>query len=192
VKLGRKATLGEVALRIGDALRKQGIRAVLTGGACAHLRSGGMHTSLDVDLVLTSTPSQRELDAAMADLGFRRRRDRYVHPEVRYVVEFPRGPLALGADHAVRPVLLKKGRWATLALSATDSCRDRLAAFYHWHDRQALSVAVAIALRHPIRLTAIRAWSRNEGAASQCEEFERELAAARNRRRARHLAPRHR
>lgn len=183
MKLARRATLGEVALRVGDALRRRGIKAVLTGGACAHLRSGGIHSSLDVDLVLTSLPTQRELDDAMAGLGFRRRQDRYVHPAVRYVVEFPRGPLALGTDHSVRAVLLRKGRWATLALSATDSCRDRLAAFYHWHDRQALAVAVAIALRHRVRMRTIRMWSSAEGAESRFEEFEQELARARKQRR---------
>lgn len=181
MKRGGGATLGEVALRVGDALRRNGIKAVLTGGACAHIRSGGFHSSLDVDLVLTSLPAQRELDDVLAGLGFRRRRDRYVHPEMKYVVEFPRGPLALGTDHSVRAVLFRKGNWATLALSATDSCRDRLAAFYHWNDRQALSVAVAIALRNPVRMRIIREWSRIEGAEAKCEEFERELARARPR-----------
>jgi hypothetical protein len=185
VRFRRGATLGEVALRVGDILRRRRIRAVLTGGACAHIRSGGFHSSLDVDLVLTSLPAQRDLDDALGELGFRRQRDRYVHRETRVVVEFPRGPLAIGTDHSVRAVLLRKGRRSTFALSATDSCRDRLAAFYHWNDRQALSVAVAIALKNRVRMRTIREWSRIESAEARCEEFERELTRARGRHRPR-------
>lgn len=185
MRFARRATLGEVALRVGDVLRRHGIRAVLTGGACAYLRSGGLHSSLDVDLVLTSPPTRGALDAAMAEIGFRRRGDHYTHPGLSFIVEFPPGPLALGTDNSVRAVLYRRGRWATLALSATDSCRDRLAAFYHWNDRQALSVAVAIALRNVVRMRTIRDWSRSERAEARCQEFEDEVARARSRRRRR-------
>jgi hypothetical protein len=65
-----------------------------------------------------------------------------------------------------------------LLLSATDSCRDRLAAFYHWRDRQALGAAVAIATNHAVDLVKIRVWSRREGAAEGIEEFLRNLEAA--------------
>ena len=47
--------------------------------------------------------------------------------------------------------------------SATDSVRDRLAAFYHWNDPQSLSTALEIALRHRVDMKAIRAWSVEEG-----------------------------
>ena len=65
-----------------------------------------------------------------------------------------------------------------LLLSATDSCRDRLAAFYHWRDRQALGAAVAIATIQALDLEKIRAWSRREGASAGLEEFVRTLEAA--------------
>lgn len=65
-----------------------------------------------------------------------------------------------------------------LLLSATDSCRVRLAAFYHWRDRQALGAAVAIAARHALDLETIREWSLREGAAEGFEEFQRSLRAA--------------
>lgn len=179
MSLKGSARLDEVAIRVGDTLRRRKIMAVLTGGACAYIRSGGAYTSLDVDFVLVAPPSRRELDEAMASLGFRRRGDQYEHPEVDYVVEFPRGPLAIGSDHAIRPGLARKGRWMARALTATDSCRDRLAAFYHWNDRQALAAAVAIARRNRVRMDVIRKWSRAEGAAEKLAEFERAVAGAR-------------
>jgi hypothetical protein len=176
------ADLASVALRVGDALHRRGIRGVVTGGACAHLYTGGTYQSVDVDIVLSSVVSRAELDAAMAAAGFTRRRDRYVSPGVPFFVEFPAGPLAIGADHAVRPVVYRRGRSRMLVLSATDACRDRLAAFYHWGDRQSLSVAVEIAARHRLRTSAIRDWSMREGAG---EGFAQYLAELDRRRKAR-------
>ena len=62
-----------------------------------------------------------------------------------------------------------------LALSPTDSCRDRLAAFYHWRDRQSLGLAVAVARHRRVDLAAIRAWSLAEGRLDEYEQFLREL-----------------
>ena len=59
----------------------------------------------------------------------------------------------------------------TQALTATDSCRDRLAAFYHWEDRQSLEVAIQIALRKPVDLEAVRKWSHREEADEKFREF---------------------
>ena len=61
------------------------------------------------------------------------------------------------------------------ALSATDSCRDRLAAFYHWNDRQSLEVAVHIARRQKVNLRKIRQWSEQEDHLEQFEEFQRRV-----------------
>ena len=66
-----------------------------------------------------------------------------------------------------------------LALTATDSCRDRLCAFYLWNDRQALAAAVAIALRERVRLSAIQRWSMKEEHSDGFERFRAELARAR-------------
>jgi len=171
-----------VAIQVGDALRRHGIRAVLTGGACASLHSGGRYTSVDTDFIVSGRVTQTALDAAMASVGFGRRGDRYVHPRVRFYVEFPRGPLAVGGDYRVRPVERRYGRARALVLSPTDSCRDRLAAFYHWSDRQSLAVAVSIALRHRIDFGVVRRWSVGEGAAARFEEFLAALGTARRRR----------
>jgi hypothetical protein len=167
---------------VGDALRRAGIRAVLTGGACAHLYSGGTYLSRDADFVLGAPCSREDLNRAMATVGFRRDRDRYVHAVVSFFVEFPRGPLGIGEDIRIRPVWRTRRAAKTLALSATDACRDRLAAFYHWNDRQSLAVAVAIAVRHRIAFAKVRDWSRREG---HLDEYDAFLAALRRARGAR-------
>lgn len=176
MKITPDSPLEAVAVAVGAALAENGIRAVLTGGACAGIYSGGRYASQDVDFVLEGSVTPARLDVAMATLGFSRRGNRYVHPESPFWVEFPRGPLAVGGDLDLRPVTLESANSTTLALSATDSCRDRLAAFFHWADRQSLDVAVEIACRHNVDLTRIRRWSAAEGHIARFEEFERELS----------------
>ena len=85
----------------------------------------------------------------------------------------------LGMILRIRPVHLVLDHGRALALSATDACRDRLAAFYHWSDRQSLDVAVQIALRRRVRMAAILAWSRREGADLKFAEFKRAVGRAR-------------
>src|SRR5262249_367761 len=110
-------------------------------------------------------------DAAMAAIGFRRKGNQYVHPRARYLVEFPSGPLGIGADLDIRPVTFRIGRVGVKTLSPTDSCRDRLAAFYHWNDRQGLAVAGEIARRRKVNVGKILEWSRREGAANKSRAF---------------------
>jgi hypothetical protein len=179
VRLGKRASLAEVAIAVGDALRRRGIRAVLTGGACASLYSGGSYQSLDADFVLTGPCTTEGLDRALEPLGFKRDRDRYVHRVVPFFVEFPRGPLGIGEDFRIRPVWTSRRAPKALALSATDACRDRLAAFYHWNDRQSLKAAVAIVLRNRVGLGKVRSWSRGEGHLEGYSTFLAELGAVR-------------
>jgi hypothetical protein len=186
LKISAKSNLQTVALAVAEALEKAGIHAVLTGGACAAIHTAGGYQSEDVDFILQSASSQRWLDHAMAGLGFCRRRDQYFHPQTRFFVEFPSGPLGIGRDLAVKPVRkrIRSFGSAIRILSATDSCRDRLAAFYHWNDRQSLDAAVRIALTNRVEINRIRAWSMREGASERFAEFTGELARARKRRRA--------
>jgi len=135
-----------------------------------------------MDFILVGHVTQAALDAAMSSVGFKRKGDRYLHSRARFYVEFPRGPLAIGRDYRLRPVEHRLRRARALVLSPTDSCRDRLAAFYHWNDRQSLAVSVSIALRNRVNLAAIRRWSIAEGAAHGFDEFLAELKATRRRR----------
>jgi hypothetical protein len=179
LSLAARASLRTVALAVGDVLRRHDIRATLTGGACAAIHSGGFHSSVDVDFVLGGPVARTALDAALKELGFRRERDRYVHPRIRFYVAFPSGPLAIGDDIRVRPHEIRSGSHRVLALSPTDSCRDRLAGFYFWKDRQSLRVAVEIAVRSRVDLRKVREWSRREGQAEAFEVFRSALAERR-------------
>ena len=177
MKLTRRSSLADVAAAVSEALRSAGLSAVLTGGACATFYTEGAYQSHDLDFIMqTAGGTRRTLDDAMASIGFVRRADRYVHPATPYFVEFPRGPLAIGGDFNIKPVELRVGGGSTTALSPTDSCRDRLAAFYHWADRQSLQVAVQVARRQRVNMAAVRRWSQREGFEDKFKEFARELA----------------
>jgi len=120
----------------------------------------------------------------MASIGFERREDQYFHKQTRFFVEFPAGPLGIGRDLGIRPIRILMAKGSSIrALSATDSCRDRLAAFFHWADRQSLGAAVEIALRHRLDMKKIRSWSESEGASQGFTTFTREIERARKRNR---------
>lgn len=193
VKLSRRSGLADVARAVAQALGSARIHAVLTGGACASLYSRGYYQSSDLDFIIQSGASSVELDTAMASIGFRRVGNQYEHPAARFFVEFPAGPLGIGSDLRIQPVAYKIKGTTVSALSPTDSCRDRLAAFYHWNDRQALRVAVTIARRHPVNINAIRRWSRREVCSEKLSEFLRAVAQGKRRRRKRKTpkSPRH-
>ncbi len=181
MRLTRRSTLRDVAAQVASVLAEEGIRCVLTGGACATLHTRGAYQSSDLDFVLQSRVTPAQLDAAMRKAGFRRHGDQYVHPESAFFVEFPPGPLAIGGDSRIQPIDYFIRRRPVLALSATDSCRDRLAAFYFWNDRQSLRTAVQIATRCAVDLDRVRKWSVQEGQEAGFDEFMRELALKRRR-----------
>lgn len=166
----RRSGVAKIAAAVAGALTQHGVHAVLTGGACAMLYSDGRYQSHDLDFIL-SDGTRRAVDEAMASVGFVREGDRYVNPHTEFFVEFPRGPLAIGDDLDVRPVRLNLSGGYTLALSPTDACRDRLAAFYHWSDRQSLQAAIDVARRQSVNLATIRRWSKREGALDKFDEF---------------------
>lgn len=174
-----RSSLAAVAACVADALARAGIKAVLTGGACATLYSEGQYQSFDLDFILQSGATARNLDDAMRVIGFRRVGNQYEHPRTRFLVEFPSGPLGIGGDLDIKPVTCRIGTVGVKALSATDSCRDRLAAFYHWNDRQSLATAVEIARRIEVDIEGIRSWSKREGEMDKFQAFLESLGRVR-------------
>jgi len=179
VSLTSRSSLAEVAACVAEALARAGIRAVLTGGACATLYSEGKYQSFDLDFILQTATTARDLDDAMEVIRFRRVGNHYEHPRARFLVEFPAGPLGIGGDLDIRPITYRIGKVGVKALSATDSCRDRLAAFYHWNDRQSLATAVEISRRRKVNIEAIRRWSTREGATDKFQAFLESLGRVR-------------
>jgi hypothetical protein len=56
-------------------------------------------------------------------------------------------------------------------LSPTDCVKDRLAAFYHWNDRQSLEKAILVSLDNEIDMKEVNRWSIKEGMQDKLEIF---------------------
>jgi hypothetical protein len=70
--LTARSTLREVIRAVSATLRRRGIGAILTGGACASLHARGDYLSQDLDYIIRGSVTRERLDAAMAELGFGR------------------------------------------------------------------------------------------------------------------------
>jgi hypothetical protein len=107
----------------------------------------------------------------MLEIGFTEEGKFFKNPESGWFIEFPKGPLAIGDEPIVNidEIALITGHLKIL--SATDSVKDRLSAFYHWGDEQCLQQAVLIRHNSVVDLTEIERWSENEGKLAQFKRF---------------------
>lgn len=116
---------------------------------------------------------RRKVRDALKPIGFTEKGRHFVHPATRFFVEFPTGPLMVG-DHRVEQVSERKTPADTLRpLSPTDCVKDRLAAFFHWNDRQSLEQALLVARAQGIDLEDVRRWSASERHQEKFRVFER-------------------
>lgn len=170
MNLDASTPIEQVAATVSAALAAAGITAVLSGGAVVQIYTSGLYVSRDLDFVTSA--GHREIEVVLGRLGFVRQGGRhFVHPSCPYTLEFPPWPLAIGREvireWGTRPV----GQLSIQILTPTQSVMDRLAAYYHWRDRQALDQAVAVASSQDVDLDAVRCWSTAEGHVEHYDEF---------------------
>ena len=174
-----KLSLAETAARISEHLQARGYATVLVGGACVSIYSDDRYQSLDLDYV--AAEPLKQLAAALKPLHFIRGSGRhFTHPDSPYLIEFIAPPVAIGNEAPIT----RTARHVTKAgiitmLTATDCVKDRLAAFIHWHDPQALEQSLMVAAQQNVNLGQIRQWAKNERGLPQYETFRRKLAARR-------------
>lgn len=166
-------SMEELAGLVCETLQKSGIIVTLTGGSCVAIWSQGRYVSRDLDFIEEGPVPRRKVKAALAGLGFVEEKRYFVHPETEFLLEFPTGPLMVG-DERVEKVAVRQTTTGTLRLlSPTDCVKDRLAAFYHWKDKQSLAQAAAVVAESPVDLAEVERWSIAEGAATEFAEFEK-------------------
>ena len=133
--------------------------------------SNGAYESRDLDFVEQGLVPRRDIRRVLTALGFTEANRYFTHPDSAFIVEFPSGPLAVG-DEPVRDVTEKSLPTGTLRLlTPTDCVKDRLAAWFHWNDRQALEQARLVATAQHIELEEIKRWSRKEGKTDALKDF---------------------
>jgi hypothetical protein len=165
-------TQPELGAYVQTHLRSKGIDVVLSGGAAAGIYSAGKYVSQDLDLVRGYGASLRAITEAMGEIGFAEAHGRYFrHPESAHIIEFPPGPLTVGEEPVRQVDELTFSTGMLRIISPTDSVKDRLAAFYHFGDRQGLVQASMVARQAAVDIEEVRRWSRGEGKLPEFEDF---------------------
>jgi hypothetical protein len=170
-------SLRDVAFIVCTALHREGVTAVLTGGNAATVYAPDAYQSRDLDFIAGFRSQSADAAGALAALGYRLAGDHYEHIENPLLLEFPKGPLAIGGDLIREWETLRVGGLLLHIIKPTDCCRDRLAGFLFWNDRGSLDQAVAVARAQSemVNIEAVRAWCDSEGHAEKFAEFERAL-----------------
>lgn len=169
----KEMSMEELAAFVCEALEKESIETVLSGGCCVELYSKGRYTSDDIDLIDRFNGGHRKIKEVMYKLGFveYKMKRYFVHKDTSLFIEFPRGPLGVG-DAPVKEVATRIMETGTLKLlTPTDCIKDRLAAYYHWDDKQSLDQAIWVAEENKYDKKAIQKWSENEGMLDKYEHF---------------------
>ncbi len=172
-----RMSLVELAAFISTHLRRKGIEVVLSGGSCVAVYSAGQYVSMDLDLINRYQVKRSLLRSAMAGIGFSEQNRYYKHPEAAILVEFPAGPLAIGEEPVASVEEISTSCGVLKLLTPTDCVKDRLAAFYHWDDRQGLEQAVLVAKMNKVSLAEVERWSVVEGKAEEFKQFTGALSA---------------
>jgi hypothetical protein len=153
----------ELAAFVSDHLRASGIDSVLTGGACVTIYTRNRYESLDLDFVNIAEAPLAKIKAALQRIGFVPVGRIYVNKKVKYSIDILNPPLSIGEEKITGTNTISIKKMQLKLLTATDSVRDRLAAFYFWNDLQALEQALMVAGKNDVDLDLVKKWSRREG-----------------------------
>ena len=159
---------------VSAKLKAKGIDALLVGGACVSIYTKNKYLSLDLDYVTYS--SIKEVAPALENLGFYRQKGRhFMREDCPFFIEFVSPPPAIG-NEPVKTIAHIKTRHGTIALfTPTDCVKDRLAAFYHWNDPQAIEQALMVIKVQKVDMREVKRWSLKEGHEEKYEIFKKRL-----------------
>jgi hypothetical protein len=175
VRIHRDMKVEDLAGLVCHALSDAGIIVTLTGGACVSIWSEGRYVSDDLDLIESGPVPRDQIRAVLGKLGFSEHRRHFTHPDTKFFIEFPNGPLMVGHEQVTQATERETAGGRLRLLSPTDCVKDRLAAFYHWRDTQSLEQALLVAKAQTIDLAELRRWSKAEKNEAKFKEFVRRL-----------------
>jgi predicted nucleotidyltransferase len=167
-------TREQLAAIVAGKLNEHGIDAVLVGGAVVSIYTNNKYASNDLDFI--SPAAHKRIAEAMDELGFTAKGKDFLHPDTKFTVEFPTGPIGIGDDQPVTPEgrMLIDGVEVKM-LSPTQSVMDRLIAFFVFNDRQCLDQALWIAESQPVNMSQVEAWAKRERYEEKYQVFVRRL-----------------
>lgn len=155
--------IGELGAYIWSYLYGNGINCVLSGGACVSIYSQNKYQSFDLDFIENVSTSRKEITMLLNKIGFKENNRYYVNDETKFFIEFPSGPLSAGSEPIKSYNELTFETGILRLLTPTDCVKDRLAAYFHWDDKQSLDQAILVSESNPIDMKEIKRWSIYEG-----------------------------
>jgi hypothetical protein len=167
----KNLSLKDFAILISDYLSRNGIDTVLSGGACVSIYTKNKYISYDLDFVLFSSEDQKKVKRVLTEIGFYEENRYFKHNDTEYFLDFVSPPPSVGREPVKKIAEMKKGGRTLKLLSVTDCVKDRLAAYYHWGDRQALEQAILVCRDNPIDFKEVERWSKNEGMSDKYRMF---------------------
>jgi len=164
----------KMAAIISEHLKKNGIEAVLVGGACVSIYSDNKYISYDIDLITTS--SIKTIIPVLEQLGFKNTGGRlFKNPKCKFLIDFVAPPVSIG-DAPVSEFNYINTRFGTICLlTPTDCVKDRLAAYFFWSDLQSLDQAVMVAKRNKINIQDVKKWAEKQGEQEKYKIFVKRL-----------------
>ncbi len=178
-KITTETSLQEIAVLVSEMLESAGISAVLGGGAAVTQYSENEYMSTDLDFI--TTERNKVIAPVVAKLGFTPHGRDFYHPDSKFFLEFPPGPLSFGdryVDSSEAATI--KTRYGSLRIITPTQCvMDRLAWFVHGNDPQARDQAVMVAKRQQVDWDEISLWAAAEGMDRVAIDEIREEACAR-------------
>lgn len=175
MKAVAEMSLQELAAWVSGHLWARGIQVVLVG---VSVYSENRYQTSDLDFVERYHTQRQQLRVALAEIGFAEKNSCFLHPEAKWFLEFPTGPLAVGDSPIEELGEVPTEQGVLVLLTPTDCVKDRLSAYFHWRDRQALDQAVWVAQHQRVDIEAVRQWSEQEGMPEKFGHFLAALAAA--------------
>jgi hypothetical protein len=175
VKSIKDMSIGELAAFISSHLKRNDINVVLSGGSCVSIYTKNKYASLDLDFIEFGSVSRRKLKMVLREIGFSEKNKYFINSETDIFLEFPSGPLSVGEEPVREISTLKLPTGELMIISVTDCVKDRLAAYYHWGDKQSLEQAVLVAKDNKVDLNELERWSKMEGKLSLFMEIKNRL-----------------
>ena len=166
----KKIGIKELAGLTSEKLREIGVDSILVGGACVSIYTKNKYESFDLDFVTHATI--KKVASILVGLGFQRESSRhFIHQDCPFFIEFVAPPAAVGNESLKGENKLKTKLGTLVLMTPTDSVKDRLAAYYHWNDQQALEQALMVAEAQKVDYSEIKRWSEQEGQSEKYRQF---------------------
>jgi len=162
-------TQPELAAYVQSHLEKKGIHVILSGGAAVSVYTDRRYVTEDIDLVNARFAKRDKIKMALLEIGFREVGRHFEHPDAKWFIEFPPGPLAISGKPVGDIISIKYPTGELRLISPTVCVKDRLAHYIYWNDLQCLEQAFMVMEEHDVDVDEISSWVQKEDE----EKFER-------------------